>query len=155
MKNTLIIAILIMIVSSCNKDEENIYVLSLSDNAIRELNQKIEPISSKTKNDFNTLYVKMVGTLEKYVVYSHIGMFKTTDEYVEFMNYCKTQDNKIYLLLIEKVAQDYNYLACESLKDIAENEFGKSLVFSKETGITEEDVKAAYIVMIEELIYEI
>ncbi len=157
MKNALIMAFLMLIISSCNKDEENIYTLGLSDNAIRELNQKIESISSKTKNDFTVLYTKMIGTLDnpKYDLYSWIGSYKGTDEYTEFMNYCKAQDKKIYLLLIKKVAQDYNYLASEALKDIAENEFGYSLEFSKATGITEEDVRAAYVVLIERLTYEI
>jgi len=157
MKNVLIIAFLIMIISSCSKNDDNIYMLNVSEDVFEELNQKIESISLKTKNGFNVVYKEMVGTLEsdKYKIYSHIGTYKTTDEYMEFMDYCDIQDNKIYLLLIKKVIQDYNYLASEALKDIAENEFGHSLVYTKERGISEEDVKAAYIVLIEKIIYEI
>jgi hypothetical protein len=46
-------------------------------------------------------------------------------------------------------------LACEALNEISENIFEHKLEFSKATGISEEDVKAAYIILIEKLINEI
>jgi hypothetical protein len=156
MNKILIISYLILVFLSCNKDKEDTYILSISETSITKLNQGIETMSFFQINEFNKYYNEMISVLDnpKYMHFSHIGLYKKTKEYEEFENYCQGQSKKIYLLLIKKVIEQYNYLACEALLDFSEKEFGYSLEFSKTNGITETDVKNAYVKLIERLLQE-
>jgi hypothetical protein len=156
MNKILIIPYLLLVFLSCNKDNEDTYILSISETSITKLNQGIESMSSFQINEFNKYYNKMTGVLDDpdYMHFSHIGLYKETKEYKEFEIYCLGQSKKIDLLLIKKVIEQYNDLACEALLDFSEKEFGYSLEFSKTNGITETDVKNAYIELIERLLQE-